>query len=169
MDNKESIKEKLIKNKKIVIPVIISIVFIAIAIVIVFNNNNDSSSKLTQKITTEEKFAVDYLVKFAGTFKNPHSIKLYKVWVYVDSYKKYYVAYNLSAKNDYGAEIEGTYACESGIQYTDPETKIDIGVARAMYAVGTGNYWEKTLMSKAEKNGTLLNADKIQKLFEEAY
>ena len=57
MDNKESIKEKLIKNKKIVIPVFIAIVVIIAIIVIVLINNSSSDIKAPTK--TYAQFVLD--------------------------------------------------------------------------------------------------------------
>lgn len=63
-----------------------------------------------EQLTAEEKFAVDYLLAFSHFIKNPHSLNLYHVWVYIKdisgSKKWYYVTYEYSASNDVGGTLE---------------------------------------------------------------
>lgn len=173
---------------KKIIPIILIIVITAIAtsIIVINISNNDNISNIDNignsgnndntivsneqqedSLSVEEQFAVDYLVEFSDTFKNPRSIKLYKVWVYSDRLGYLYVAYNLSATNSYGAEMEATYGNDDGVDYLNPDSKIDINQAKKFYMFDMGEYWKDSNYLKAVEEGTLLDAEKIQKAFEE--
>lgn len=165
----EQEKKKL--NLKIIIPIIVVIVVLTVVAIINYNKKENERLEAYRKeniLTTEEEFAVDYLLMFANNFKQPHSIKLFKVWAY--HYKReneteehWYFAYNLSANNAYGGAIESTYGNEKELTNTDFWLTVMRGES-----LNASDYWceENSNYLPAKEFGTLLNADKIQKAFE---
>lgn len=182
----EEKKKKL--NLKIVIPVVIAVIIVAIiGIVVITSRNkgtekqNQGTSQITEELTADEQFTVDYLVKFADApmFNNRHSIKIHKVWFYEYSENYYYVAYNMTYQNKDGIEVEGTFGNTLGVSKVgNDKRETTIEEAYKSYLVlGTNmltsskydqNYYWNTKELKAEQDGTQLNADKIQKAFEKA-
>lgn len=160
--------EKKHKPLKILgIIILIPILFVLVVTIIIAVS---TFVEFKQAANVQEEFAVDYLIMFSNTFKNPHSIKVHKVWVYTDSDNRFYVAYNLSASNSFGAEVEGTYGNNSGIFYLDADSgKKDVeAVPRALYfcSLDLGELWEESYSLEAIKMGRKLDAEKIQKAFE---
>jgi len=117
-------------------------------------------------LSEEEQFAVDYLLAFAQLYKNPHSIKIYNVWVYEDKYQsgKYYITYSLSAQNELGGTVEST----KGNTFPVAHTQSDINDAYINEGIlGQGYFWG--YHTDAKEKGVELDAEKIQAAFEKAY
>lgn len=161
-------KKQLLKKKITILDVIRDILSVPIIIVAILLLVSFVLAVRETFVETfaEEQFAIDYLVEFSDTFKNPRSIELYKVWVYTDSLGNFYVAYNLSATNSFGAEMEAIYGNDYGIEYLDANSTESIDSAKRRYLLGMDGYWEKSNYLEAVENGRILNAKKIQKAFE---
>lgn len=140
----------------------------------------------------DEKFAVEYISKFSKLYKNPHSVELYKVWVYTDTEEDlHYVAFDFSATNNVGGEIEDVAGnckiLEGGLEFSD-ESSMKKAVKDAYNQAKSSNknlskYWR---MNKgldlnggvdddleeffgyitAKSKGRELDVDKIQRGFD---
>lgn len=141
--------------------------------------NKSSEDNGTAAFSEEEQFAADYLGAMSSTFKNPHSVKVYKAWYYEDSDGKRYVAYDLSATNDFGGEVEKFYGTKEGL-------KIDFSVGqskasnweeaienyRIWFSSFGGDYWVESEYKTgftAISDGKSIDANKVQQAFEENY
>lgn len=184
----EQEKKKL--NLKIIIPVIVAIVII-IAIVVGIgntnktnedNNENGQQVQENEELSKDEQFAVDYLVEFADApmFNNRHSIKIHKVWVYNDGTEtndNYFVAFNITYQDKEGIEVENTFG-NRFLGITNKEKGTINDAYKSYLVLGNSNplsntkydqnYYWTTVDLEAKEKGTLLDADKIQKAFEEA-
>lgn len=133
------------KNLKIIIPVIVAIVILAIGIVIIKNNT----------LTKEEQYAVDYLL--CNEVLKPNTTKIYKVWVYQEG-DKWYFAYDISFPDGLGGgEVELIYGNEEGINIEELK---DLKITKLLY---------KDYNTIAKEKGIKLNEKKISKAFKEQY
>lgn len=176
----EKKKKQLLKMKKKITPLkvigiilLIPTTLLAVLMVIIFvlafsdpatqNQVNSSYQQNSNELTAEERFAVDYLVIFSELMKNPHSIKLHKVWVYRFG-RDYYVAYNFSVTNSIGGTVEVTYG--NSLRVGGDKESIE-----AAYILEkdtrAGSYWKEKTSLMAKEHGKVLDKDKIQKAFEE--
>lgn len=123
----------------------------------------------SEELTPEEQFAADYLTTFSSSFKNPHSLELYHVWVYIQDMSTsdkdsiwYYVTYEYSAENDMGGRIEGVVGNKSPITVnaTEGETlESVIEEVKALSLVNDGFF--TSAGTKAQEKGEEVDADKI--------
>lgn len=159
--------------------------FLIFALFLCTSCSSQSSSSQENEgniLTEEEQFAVDYLGAMSTTFKNPHSIKVYKAWFYEDSRGERYVAYDLSASNDVGGDIENFYGNKDGLKVDysiggTQESATSWEEAIKNYgtwvaAFGGDQYWKKNSYQNdfpAISDGKSLDAKKIQQAFEEQY
>lgn len=169
----EKKKKQLLKTKKkvtplkvigiiLMVPTTLLAILMVTIFVLAFSDTETSYQQNSNKLTEKEQFAVDYLVTFSEFMKNPHSIELYKVWVYRDKLG-YYVAYDLSATNKVGGRVESTYGNSLPLKDTSKASISDAFSSELL--LGGECYWGNVFLT-AEMQGELLDVDKIQKAFE---
>ena len=142
-------KVRSLSNKiKIIIALLVLAIIVVIPISIIFNN----------KLTNEEQYAVDYLLKNSSL--KPNQTEIHKVWIYTEKDEKdtkYYFAYDILIKNTFFGDEEIIYGNETGL--TQEQIK-ELVIRELRY----DNY-----NAPAKEKGKQLNEKKIQKAWKEQY
>lgn len=142
-------QEKKKINIKIIIPILLVIVTIIAIIegIVIFTSGNKSNDN---KLTEEEQLAVDYLL-CNGAIK-PNDTEIHRVWIYKED-NKYYFAYDINSGNF----AEQIYGNKDGITLEELKNL-------KITTLGNHNY-----TAPAKEKGKQLNAEKIQKAFQEQW
>lgn len=117
-------------------------------------------------LTEEEIFAYKYLVAFSSTFKNPHTVELYRVYTLIDRDGldvDYYVTYELSAENAMGGKVEMTVGNRSPVSVDETESTLDEKISLTALDIITNTTLSfSTQGTKAMEKGTEIDAEHVQ-------
>lgn len=119
----------------------------------------EEKAQAVTQYTELEEFAAKYLVAFSGKFKNPYSVQVKKVWYWNIGDSMHYIAYELTAQNELGADIYGIYGNKLSL---DGITDADIEDAKKGLMSFDTIYDSDSVI----KNGKNISASKVQKLYE---
>lgn len=145
MKRKEKKKSKL----KIIIPIAVAIIVIVVIGIFIVNMKSD-------KLTTEEQYAVTYLL--CNRAIKPNTVEISRVWVCQEG-DKWYFAYDITSPNAMFGASEIIYGNEEGITLKELE-KLEL------HSFAYATSYDK---APAKVNGKQVNAERVYKAFQEQY